>query len=63
MPTYRIYFVGQDDHFHGAENIECATDDEAVDCALERIGAFPAVEVWCDARSVGRIGPNDAWPY
>ena len=24
MPEYRIYFVGQDDHFHGAQIIECA---------------------------------------
>jgi len=62
MSTYRIYFVGQDDHLHGGENIECTTDDEAVDCALKRIGDFPAVEVWCDTRSVGRIGLYDDWP-
>ena len=44
MATYRIYFVGQHDHFHGAENIECTTDDEALGCALERIGAFPPLK-------------------
>ena len=63
MPKYRIYFVGQDDHFHGAENIDCDTDDAAHGNALERIESFPAVEVWCDARPVGRIGLDcDSWP-
>jgi hypothetical protein len=63
MPEYRIYFVGRDDHFHGADTIECATDDEAVASALKQIGDFPAVEVWCGTKSIGRVGlPGEGWP-
>ena len=63
MPEYRIYFVGQDDHFHGAQIIECASDDEAVASALDHIGEFPAVEVWCGAKAVGRVArPGEGWP-
>jgi hypothetical protein len=62
MREYRIYFVGEDEHFKGAETIECATDDEAFAYALHRIGQFPAVEVWCGAKSIGRLGPDDEWP-
>jgi hypothetical protein len=62
MSEYRIYFVDEDDHFRGAETIQCATDDEAFAPGLDLIGLFPAVEVWCGTRSLGRIGPNDEWP-
>jgi len=55
MPTYRVYFVGRDDHFHGATTVECDTDDEACARALEQIGTFPAVEVWCGTKAVGRV--------
>lgn len=63
MPEYRIYFVGPDDHFHGAKTIECADDDGAFACALEQIGDFPAVEVWCGTKALGRVGlPDQGWP-
>ena len=62
MPAYRIYFIGTDDHFGAAETIDCMTDDQAMERALERIGHFSAVEVWCGSRSLGRIAPDDGWP-
>ena len=62
MPEYRVYFVGADDHFKAAETIYCATDSEALDAALAGIGQFPAIEVWCSARSLGRIAPPEVYP-
>ena len=61
MQEYRVYFVGADDHFHRAETVYCASDDEAVTQALERIADFPAVEVWCGARRIRSV-PNDGMP-
>jgi hypothetical protein len=29
MPQYRLYTVGSDGHFVGAENLECPDDQEA----------------------------------
>jgi hypothetical protein len=63
MPMYRIYFVGQDDHFHGVKAIDCADDDGAIACALDEIADFPAVEVWSGAKCIGRVGlDGDGWP-
>ena len=63
MPEYRIYFVGSDDHFHGAKTVECDDDDKAFVYALDHIGDFPAVEVWRGAKALGRVGlPGEGWP-
>jgi hypothetical protein len=59
MPEYRVYFVGADDHFHGAETVNCTSDKEAVTTALEWIGGFPAVEVWCGTRPIGKLVPDN----
>ena len=30
MPLYRTYIIGRADHFWGAEDIDCADDQEAI---------------------------------
>jgi hypothetical protein len=54
MPTYRLYWIGSDDHIRKAENVECASDTEACELAQERIGDYLKVEVWLGATCVGR---------
>ena len=56
MALYRIYKLDADDHIADAENVECATDEEACAKALQMQGAYPAVEVWEGARRVARMG-------
>jgi hypothetical protein len=49
---YRIYWIGADGRIKGAENIDCATDQDAVAEAWQRIGHSPGMEVWQEARRV-----------
>jgi hypothetical protein len=56
MATYRLYWIGSDDRIRWAENVECGSDAEACELAKQRIGEFSAIEVWCMATCVARIG-------
>ena len=58
MATYRIYWLGPDDHIKKAENFECTSDAGALELAKQRIGAFPAIEVWHGTTCVGRSNNN-----
>jgi hypothetical protein len=55
MASYRLFFVGPDDHIVKAEVIDCPTDTEAVAVARASCIEHPAVEVWEFARRVGRV--------
>ncbi|HEY7581694.1 MAG TPA: hypothetical protein VH855_29195 [Acetobacteraceae bacterium] len=55
MTLYRVYMIGSDDHIKEAENIECATDQEACVEAERMLDAYPAAEVWEGRRLVARI--------
>jgi hypothetical protein len=55
MALYRVYMIGPDDHIKEAENIECATDQEACAEAQRRLDRHPAAEVWEGRRLVARI--------
>ena len=56
MPIYRFYWIGPDGHIKAAENVECASDEEAITVAASRKGGFPAIEIWLGTRCVLRIG-------
>jgi hypothetical protein len=51
---YRIYLLGWDDHIRRARDVDCSTDAEAFAEIAPVIGSFPAAEVWCGKRHVGR---------
>ena len=51
---YRIYQLGPDDHIRRGHDVHCSTDAEAFAEIAHLIGSFPAAEVWCGARRVGR---------
>lgn len=51
MLTYRLYFLGVDGHFVGAEPFECAGDEEAIERARAEADGR-ASELWQQARKV-----------
>ena len=55
MPLYRIYWIGGDGHIKAAENLECASDEEARTKALEVMGGFPMMEVWLGANRIAQL--------
>ena len=58
MSVYRVYWVGADDHFKLAQDVECATDAEVLAKAEALIGQYAAMEVWDMRRFVGRVGAS-----
>jgi hypothetical protein len=58
MASYRLFFIGRDDHIVKAEVVDCPTDDEAVAAARAMCGEHPAVEVWELARRVERVSAH-----
>ncbi len=61
MIDYRLYWIGDDGHSKRAENVECASDEEARMAAIDRRGSSVAVEVWSGQRFVARIGAPKGW--
>jgi hypothetical protein len=55
MASYRLFFIGPDDHIVKAEVIDCSTDTEAVAVAVASCREHPAIEVWDRARRVERV--------
>jgi hypothetical protein len=55
MLIYRFYLLGHDDRIKDAENVECATDQDACLQAQQIMRSHPAVEVWEGRRFVARV--------
>ncbi|WP_428491020.1 hypothetical protein [Rhodopila sp.] len=55
MADYRIFFLGPDEHITGVEIVECRSDLEAMAAAGVAGRPDGGVEVWQNARMVGRI--------
>src|SRR5205085_2657889 len=63
MAHYRIYVLTPDDHIDFPPyGIECASDIEASRQAERLLGDYPAAEIWCGARLVGRVSQSTAEP-
>jgi len=56
---YRIYQLGSDDHIRRGHDVHCSTDAEAFAAIAHITGSFPAAEVWCGTRRVGRWKPQN----
>ena len=54
MPTYRIYWLDNDDRIIAADNLIADADEQARAAAEARLGRAPAVEVWRGVRRIGR---------
>ena len=55
MASYRLFFIGHDDHIMKAEVVDCPTDGDAVALARAACAVHPAVEIWQGARRVERV--------
>jgi hypothetical protein len=57
MPIYRLYFLnGQNKITEPACEVNCATDEDALTTAAKKLGKYPpAIEIWDEARVVGRV--------
>ncbi|MDA8250023.1 MAG: hypothetical protein M0Z28_12715 [Rhodospirillales bacterium] len=56
MTPYRVYMLDRHNRICAAQDIDCADDAEAVAQAA-RLARGEGVEVWSEARLVGRLGP------
>jgi hypothetical protein len=54
VDRYRIYFVGSDGLFSGAQLLECADDQEAIQTARQLVDGHD-VELWKGERFVARF--------
>jgi hypothetical protein len=59
MPDYRVYFIGRDGHFLGAEILSECHDDESAKKAAERLVDGHDIELWDRDRLIIRYGPDD----
>jgi hypothetical protein len=57
MPAYRTYIIGRADHFWGAEDLECADDQEAIRKVQDTMDGRD-VEVWERGRFIVRLCPR-----
>jgi hypothetical protein len=57
---YRFYFLDKNGHIIGGEDIECESNEKAIDCGWDMFafGDYPKIEVW--VRDV-RIGLMQAF--
>jgi hypothetical protein len=62
MPTYRCYFLNKADVIVGAEEIDCASEEDVRQTALRLLRERPgyAVEVWDRARKILRLTRESA---
>jgi hypothetical protein len=55
VALYRVYGIGSSGHFEAADNIECASHEEARTRALEVMGAFVEMEIWLGTQLIARL--------
>jgi hypothetical protein len=54
---YRIYQLDRDGHIRKGRDVHCSSDLEAFAEIAHIVGSFPAAELWCGTRRVGRWTP------
>jgi hypothetical protein len=57
MPGYKVYIVGEDDHFLRAIELDCRDDAAAIEAAKQFVDGHD-VELWQLGRQIARLpGP------
>ena len=56
MATYSLLFIDANEHIGRSRQIECLTDQQAVDSAAKEPGDYRAVQVWDGDRPIALIG-------
>ena len=54
MSYYRAYIVGEDGHFIGALNLDCADDGAAIESAKQLFDGHD-IELWQEGRMVTKL--------
>ncbi len=54
MPDYRLYLLNDRGHIHSAKDLQCSSDEEAVEKA-EQFRDGRALELWQQARFIKKI--------
>ena len=54
MAHYRAYLIGPDGHFHAAHDLDCETDEAAIEAAKQYIDGHD-VEVWQQSRRIVQL--------
>jgi hypothetical protein len=60
MPYYRIYRIGPDNRIQSGHDVECLTEEQAKEAALEMIDPHSAAEIWHGTRLVARLPAQSA---
>jgi hypothetical protein len=55
MTTYSLLFIDANEHIGRSRQIECATEQEALDMATHDPGNYKAVQVWKGDRPIAMI--------
>ena len=58
MKSYRLYFLDHNGHIRRAVEMECESDDQAID-AVEQHRDARAMELWQQARKVKAFAASD----
>jgi hypothetical protein len=56
VATYSLLFIDANEHIGRSRQIECPTDQQAVDRAAKEPGDYRAVQVWDGDRPIALIG-------
>ena len=56
MATYSLLFIDANEHICRSRQIECPSDQQAVDRAAKESGDYRAVQVWDGDRPIALIG-------
>lgn len=54
--TYGLLFIDANEHIGRSRQIECPTDEQAVDMAANEPGDYRAVQIWNEDRPIALIG-------
>ena len=57
MPTYRTYIIGRADHFWGAEDIQGADDEDAIQKVQQTMDGRDT-ELWERSRFIARLSSH-----
>ena len=56
MTTYSFLFIDIDEHIGRSEQVECPSDERAVDIAAQEAGDYRAIQIWNGERPIAMVG-------
>lgn len=56
MTSYSLFFIDSNDRIERSHQVDCLSDEQAVEMARQETGDHCAVQVWAADRSVAMVG-------